>query len=134
MATQIQAGECCTGSRASASRSWSFSPSLRTAKSSSNWTLRTGTSCSRYCEKVVRWSAASPSQAKTVLGSTSNTSALAPDNHVIQTVNVNHNLGARQIDILNWIVNHVNNRHTFEHFDFGDPGVLGRHTSTLFLS
>jgi len=31
-------------------------------------------------------------------------------------------------------VNHVNNRHTFEHFDFGDPGVLGRHTSTLFLS
>src|SRR5215510_1703016 len=50
---------------------------LRRAKSSSSCTWVTRTSCSKYCEKAAACSATSTNQARTVLGSTSNTRATA---------------------------------------------------------
>src|SRR5947207_2716237 len=50
---------------------------LSSAKSSSNWTCVTRTSCKKYWEKAAAWSATSTNQCSTVLGSTLNTRATA---------------------------------------------------------
>ena len=60
-------------------------------------------------------------------------SALAPPSGVVQTVPVAHALlGAVNVHITHWIINHVRNRHTWEHFDFQHAVLPDRDPSTNF--
>src|SRR5499433_2380979 len=77
MAAQTQCGERERRSTASASLTSPVLTALRRAKSSSSCTCVTCTSCKKYCEKAMAWSATSTSQPSIVLGSTSNTRATA---------------------------------------------------------
>src|SRR5215831_15179420 len=77
MAAQTQCGERERRSTASASLTSPVLTALRRAKSSSSCTCVTCTSCKKYCEKAMAWSATSTSQPSIVLGSTSKTRATA---------------------------------------------------------
>ena len=45
-------------------------------------------------------------------------------------VNVAHVTGARVVRLEPWILQHVQNRHTFHHFDFWDPAALAPNRPT----
>src|SRR2546427_1252286 len=76
-AAQTQWGERDNRWMASASLTSPVFTALSRAKSSSSCTCVTRTSWRKYCEKAAACSATSTSQARTVLGSTSNTRATA---------------------------------------------------------
>src|SRR6266705_2756040 len=76
-ATQTQCGERDSPVMASASLTSPACTALSSAKSSASWTCVTRTSCKKYWEKAVAWSATSTNQCSTVVGSTSNTRATA---------------------------------------------------------
>src|SRR4029450_3259406 len=77
MAAQTQCGERERRATASASLTSPVLTARSRAKSSSSCTCVTRTSCKKYYEKAMAWSATSTSQPSTVLGSTSNTRAVA---------------------------------------------------------
>src|SRR2546426_2675561 len=77
IAAQTQWGERDRRVMASTSLTAPAFTALSSAKSSSSWTCATRTSCKKYREKAMAWSATSTNHARTVLGSTSNTRATA---------------------------------------------------------